>query len=215
MAGPRAGLATVVIADDHAVVRSALERLFEGWLDATVVASVGDGLAAIALSRKHKPSLLVLDVGLPLANGSEVFADVRRWSPETAVAVFTGFTSVHMLADWVAAGVDGLFLKSCGEEELSRGLRLILSGQRYIMSDVVERLQGVSLAVELTDREREVLSLVAAGLTTNQMGDRLHISHKTVEKHRAALMEKFEVNSVAAMLTAAFKAGLFDHIRQA
>ncbi|WP_114521619.1 response regulator transcription factor [Altererythrobacter sp. ZODW24] len=188
--------------------------LVESLGAADVVAEAQDGLEAIALCRKHKPDLLVLDVGMPHANGSEVFADVRRWSPETRIAVFTGFTSTDMLADWVAAGVDGLFLKSCAEEELKRGLILILSGGKYVMSDISERLRGSPDRPELTDREREVLALIATGLTTKQIGDRLSISPKTIEKHRGALFEKFEVGSVAALLTASFKAGMFDYLVQ-
>jgi len=179
-----------------------------------VVAEACDGLEAIALARKHRPDLLILDVGMPHANGSEVFAEVRRWVPDCQMAVFTGFTSTAMLADWIAAGVDGLFLKECSEEELRRGLLLILSGGKYIMADIVERLKGASAGPELTDREREVLAQIASGLTTVQIGEQLCISPKTVEKHRGALFEKFEVSSVAALLTKAFKAGMLDYLLQ-
>ena len=191
-----------------------MRALIEQLGAADVVAEASDGLEAIALTRKHKPDLLILDVGMPLANGSEVFAEVRRWVPECRIAVFTGFTSTTMLADWVAAGVDGLFLKECSEEELRRGMLLILSGGKYIMTDIVERLKNSDTGPELTDREREVLALIAGGLTTNQIGEKLFISPKTVEKHRAALFEKFEVSSVAALLTKAFKAGIFDYLLQ-
>lgn len=182
--------------------------------DARVVAEAADGLEAIALCRKHKPDLVILDVGMPHANGSEVFADVRRWSPDTRIAVFTGFTATAMLADWVAAGVDGLFLKSCSDEELRRGLRIILAGGKYVMDDITLRLRGADKRPELTGRELEVLALIATGLTTRQIGERLCVSPKTIEKHRGALFEKFEVTSLAALLTASFKAGMFDHLRQ-
>lgn len=192
-----------------------MRALVEGLGAATVVGEAADGLEAIALARRLKPDLLVLDVGMPLANGSQVFAEVRRWVPECRIAVFTGFTSRAMLADWIAAGVDGLFLKDAAEEELRRGLLLILSGGRYVMSAITERLRDAPAGPGLTAREREVLALVAAGLTTTQIGERLCLSPKTVEKHRAALFEKFEVASVAGLLTAAFKAGFFDHLAQA
>ncbi len=207
-------IARVVIADDHEMVRKGLADLFAGLEGVAVAASAEDGLEAIALCRKLRPALLTLDVGMPLANGAEVFAEVRRWSPETKVAVFTGFTAVGMLADWVASGVDGLFLKSCGEEELRLGLQTVLKGGKYVAADVVSRLDGAPTGRDLTAREREVLALIAAGLTTTQAGERLCISPKTVEKHRASLMEKFEVGSVAALLSAAFRAGLLDHLEQ-
>ena len=191
-----------------------MRALVESLGAAQVVGEACDGLEAIALSRKLKPDLLILDVGMPLANGSEVFADVRRWCPDTRIAVFTGFTATSMLADWVATGVDGLFLKSCPEEELKRGLILILSGGKYISGDITQRLRGTPQRPELTERESEVLALIASGLTTNQIGDRLCLSPKTVEKHRAALFDKFDVTSVAALLTASFKAGMFDYLLQ-
>jgi len=191
-----------------------MRTLVESLGAVEVVGEAGDGLEAIALARKLKPGLLILDVGMPLANGSEVYAEVRRWVPDCRVAVFTGFTSSAMLADWIAAGVDGLFLKDCSEEELRRGLFLILSGGRYVMADISQRLRSAPDGPALTDREREVLALIASGLTTNQIGERLFLSPKTVEKHRAALFEKFEVSSVAALLTASFKAGMFDYLLQ-
>lgn len=191
-----------------------MRKLVESLGAVEVVGEAADGLEAIALARKLKPQLIILDVGMPLANGSEVYAEVRRWVPNCRVAVFTGFTSSALLADWIAAGVDGLFLKDCSEEELKRGLFLVLSGGRYVMADISERLRSAPSGPELTDREREVLALIASGLTTNQIGERLFLSPKTVEKHRAALFEKFEVTSVAALLTASFKAGMFDYLLQ-
>ncbi|MEO1309567.1 MAG: response regulator transcription factor [Pseudomonadota bacterium] len=206
---------SVLIADDHEMVRRGLSDLFAGMEGAEVVALAEDGLQAIALCRKHRPDLMTLDVGMPLANGAEVFAEARRWSPETKIAVFTGFTAVGLLADWVATGVDGLFLKTCGEDELRRGLEIVRSGGKYVAADIVARLKDQPQAPDLTAREREVLSLIAAGLTNNQIGEKLCISPKTVEKHRGSLMEKFEVTSVAALLTATFRAGLFEHLDQA
>jgi len=196
------------------MVRDGLAALFTGRDDVEIADFAKDGLEAIALCRKLRPDLLTLDVGLPLANGAEVFAEVQRWSPDTRVVIFTGFTAPNMLADWVAAGVDGLFLKTCKEEELRRGLEHILEGGKYIARDVVALLETDAAQAGLTPREREVLSSIAAGLTTTQIGERLFISPKTVEKHRASLFEKFSVTSVAALLTAAFRGGYLDHLGQ-
>lgn len=197
------------------MVRDGLAALFAEHENVEIADFATDGLEAIALCRKLRPDLLTLDVGLPLANGAEVFAEVQRWSPDTRVVVFTGFTAPNMLADWVAAGVEGLFLKTCGEEELRRGIKHVLDGGKYIARDVVALLETEATGADLTPREREVLSSIAAGLTTTQIGERLFISPKTVEKHRASLFEKFGVSSVAALLTAAFKGGYLDHLGQA
>lgn len=197
------------------MVRDGLAALFAEHEDVEIAEFAKDGLEAIALCRKLRPDLLMLDVGLPLANGAEVFAEIQRWSPDTRVVVFTGFTAPNMLADWVAAGVEGLFLKTCSEAELRRGIKHVLDGGKYIARDVVALLETEATGADLTPREREVLSSIAAGLTTTQIGERLFISPKTVEKHRASLFEKFAVSSVAALLTAAFKGGYLDHLGQA
>lgn len=196
------------------MVRDGLAALFAEYGGVEIADFAKDGLEAIALCRKLRPDLLTLDVGLPLANGAEVFAEVQRWSPETRVVVFTGFTAPNMLADWVAAGVEGLFLKTCSEEELRRGIKHVLDGGKYIARDVVTLLETETTGADLTPREREVLASIAAGLTTTQIGERLFISPKTVEKHRASLFEKFRVSSVAALVTAAFKGGYLDHLGQ-
>lgn len=204
----------VVIADDHAIVRGGLQTLFAAWPDVLVVGEAEDGFAAIALARAHRPDLLVLDVAMPFANGLEVYAEVRRHCPTTAIAVLTGFTSTLLLTDWIAAGVEGLFLKGSDEGELSRGLRLLLDGGKYVCSDVVAQLREPSAAIKLTEREKEVLSLIALGLTTGDIGARLQISPKTVEKYREKLFEKFSVNSATGLLMQAFKIGMFDPAKQ-
>lgn len=196
------------------MVRDGLSQLFASMRGTEIVGFAENGLEAIALCRKHRPRLLTLDVGMPLANGAEVFAEVRAWSPETAIAVFTGFTSVGMLADWVTAGVEGLFLKTCGETELRRGLEMIMIGKSYVDREIMSLLAEAPDGRNLTPREREVLTLIADGLTSSQIGDRLCISPKTIEKHRASLFEKFDTKSVGALLSAAFKEGLLDHLGQ-
>jgi DNA-binding NarL/FixJ family response regulator len=206
------GTISVVIADDHQIVRQGLASLFETIHRTKVVGLASDGLEAIALCRKHRPGLLTLDVAMPYANGAEVFAECRRWSPLTRIAVFTGFSGPGLLADWISAGVDGLFLKTCTEPELRSGIETVLSGQKYIAADIVKRLENSPSPPELSPREREVLLLIASGLTTTQIGEKLAISPKTVEKHRATLFEKLNASSMAALVTAAFKAGLLDHL---
>lgn len=205
---------SIVIADDHQMVREGLTQLFASMRGTEIIGVAENGLEAIALCRKHRPRLLTLDVGMPLANGAEVFAEVRAWSPETAIAVFTGFTSVGMLADWITAGVEGLFLKTCDEAELRRGLELVMVGKNYVDKGIVRLLSEAPDGRNLTPREREVLTLIAEGMTSSQIGDRLCISPKTIEKHRASLFEKFETKSVGALLSAAFKEGLLDHLGQ-
>jgi DNA-binding NarL/FixJ family response regulator len=119
-----------------------------------------------------------------------------------------------MLADWLAAGVDGLFLKSARPQEMKKGFAQVLAGGKYVAEEVAEKLAAAPEREELTDREREVLSLIAAGHQNVAIGEQLCISPKTVEKHRASLMAKLGVNSVSGLLTLALREGLLDEHRQ-
>jgi DNA-binding NarL/FixJ family response regulator len=151
---------------------------------------------------------------MPLARGVEVFADVRRWSPGTRVALFTGFTSVGMLADWLSAGVDGLFLKSGPTEELQSGLTILLEGGTYVSREVADMLENIASPHDMTAREREVLALIASGHANTSIAERLYISPKTVEKHRASLMAKLGVHSVAELMVYALREGLLEDKKQ-
>ncbi len=205
---------SVVIADDHAIVRKGFVETLMELEGVEVVAEVGDGLAAIAAVKKHKPSMLVLDAAMPMARGVEVYAEARRWSPDTHIIVCTGFTSINLLADWLDAGVDGLLLKSCEPNEIKLGFQTVLHGSSYVAVRVQEMLQQSTGIAELTDREREVLALIARGHANVEIGERLNISPKTVEKHRANLMTKLDVHSVAELLVFALKEGLLDEYTQ-
>jgi DNA-binding NarL/FixJ family response regulator len=203
-----------IIADDHAIVRRSLGEILAAIGTVEVVAEAANGLETIALVKQHKPDLLLLDAAMPLARGVQVYGEVRRWSPDTKVAVVTGFTATGMLADWLAAGVDGLFLKSAEPEEMQRGFTEILAGGKFVAQEVSDKIAAEPDREELTAREREVLALIAAGHQNVAIGEKLFISPKTVEKHRASLMAKLGVNSVSALLVHALREGLLDEHSQ-
>lgn len=205
---------SVIIADDHEVVRNGMRFIVEALANTRIVAEAEDGLAAISVVKQHAPDLLVLDAAMPKARGIEVFADCRRWSPETKVALVTGFTSPSVLSDWLDAGVDGLALKTSQTSELSACFETLLAGGKYVASDVQELLEASVSQSSMTLREREVLTLIAAGLKNRQIAERLSISEKTAEKHRASLMGKLGVNSMAELIVAALRSGFLDEHKQ-
>ena len=169
---------------------------------------------AVRAARTRRPSLFVLDLSMPYARGVEVFVEIRRQSPETRIAVLTGMSSSGLLAELTSAGVDGLFLKRGDPSLLARGLRLVLEGAKFVSPDVVELLEARPPGPELSPRERQTLSLVAQGLTNAEIGERLHISHKTVEKHRTSLMAKLGVHSMSELLAHALREGLLDSLSE-
>ncbi len=180
----------------------------------SIVGEAENGLEAITLAKTLRPSLMTLDSGMPLARGMEVFGESRRWSPETKIAVVTGFTGVGQLADWVAAGVDGLFLKTCDPDEMRKGFSLLLEGGTYYSEAVIESLKDDPQQLTLTLRERQILHLIAEGCANTEIATRLSISPKTVDNHRTRMMAKLNVHSVAQLLALALKEGLLDQNQQ-
>ena len=203
-----------MVADDHALMRRASIQIIEEIPNARVVAEAEDGLDAITQARRFKPDMLVLDEAMPLAKGFEVLAEVRRWCPQTRVVVLTGLTSHNLLADYLAQNVDGLLLKSCQPDEVKRCFETVLAGHKFAAKEVRNILKENSDTRKLTPREGEVLSMVATGASNAEIAERLCISIKTVEKHRASLMAKLKVGSVAQLLAVALREGYLDAHKQ-
>lgn len=205
---------TAVIADDHALVRAGIKEILGATGRVEVVAQAENGFEAISMVRQHKPDLLTLDIAMPYAQGIEIFGEVRRWSPETRIIVFTGLTATGLLSELVAAGVDGLFMKRGDPAHLEDGIRLILRGAKVISPEVLELLEDKESNIELTDRERQILSLIATGCSNKEIAERLGVSLKTVDNHRTNLMRKLDVHSVAELLSYALREGLLDTAAQ-
>lgn len=180
----------------------------------TIVAEAENGLEAISLVRQHRPGVLTLDIAMPYAQGIEIYGEVRRWSPDTRIIVFTGLTAIGLLSELVAAGVDGLFMKRGDPAHFADGLKLILRGAKVISPDVLALLEDRETSVELTARERQILSLIATGCSNKEIATRLGLSLKTVDNHRTNLMRKLDAHSVAELLSYALREGLLDTAAQ-
>lgn len=204
----------VVIADDHALVRNGVRSILEHLIDEPFLEEASNGLEAVAAVKRVQPDLLVLDAAMPMARGIEVLADARRWCPDTKVVLLTGFTASGILSEWLEADVEGILLKSCQPDEMEKAFHTVLSGGRYITEDAKTMLLDMQNATPLSLREREVLSLIVTGHQNDEIGERLFISKRTVEKHRASLMAKLEVKTVAELMAEAYKRGLLEELKQ-
>ena len=206
---------TAIIADDHDIVRDGLRAALERsdlleLLTLNIVAETSNGFETLAAVKEHQPDLLLLDLTMPLSGGAEVYTDVRRWSPKTKVVVYSSVTAPGVLSMLVSAGVDGMFAKGGSNKLLYEKLPLILRGGRFITPECMALMEGQDDAVALTAREHQTLHLVLAGKTTKEIAAVQGISPRTVEKHRASLMQKLDVSSIAELMAKALKDGLLD-----
>ena len=205
---------TVIIADDHAIVRRGVSQILSTIANINIVCEAENGLVAISALKQFKPDLLVVDAAMPLAKGIEVLTECRRWSPQTRIILLTGFTSAGLLAQWLNADVDGILLKSCSPEDMRKAFVIVLNGGKFISLAAQALLSETHTVAELTPRETEVLSLIASGHQNLSIAQRLGISKRTVEKHRSSLMLKLDVTSVAELMTYALREGLLDEYKQ-
>lgn len=209
----------VVIAEDHQLFREGLKALLKIDSDLEVVAEARDGLEAIHCVRKHQPHLLLLDISMPKLNGISVVKDLRDQYPDMKILVLTIHQSDQYVLETFKAGVNGYCIKDASRRELITAIESILAGRTFISpgiaDDVLEGyLSGRKTLKErsdwetITQREREVLKLLAEGYINKDIGDMLHISIKTVEKHRANIMSKLDLHNAAALTAYAIEQGL-------
>lgn len=178
--------------------------------DVEIIGSVNNGIAAIVEIRKNKPHCAVLDYNMPGANGLEVFLESRRWSPDTRFVLLTGTATAATIRNLVAAGIHGVCLKEGTETEVLDVVRQVCAGKTAISAAAAQLLKTAPPDIGLTDRELAVLQAIARGHTNASAAGLLGVSPKTVDTHRTNLMRKFEVNSTAALLVTAVRAGLLD-----
>ena len=201
---------TIVIADDHPLTTDALARIITSRLGANIIDKVENGIDAIAAIKLHRPDCAILDLSMPGANGMEVFTEAKRWSPDTRYIIVTGMPSPALFAQFVDAGVDGIFMKNSPPDEICDGVQKVMSGKKIFSDDVTQLLEFSDNRKELTNREIEVLQSIARGNSNNQIAESLGVSPKTVDSHRTSLMRKLEVHSTATLLVQAMKEGLID-----
>ncbi|RME65701.1 MAG: DNA-binding response regulator [Alphaproteobacteria bacterium] len=205
---------SAIIADDHEIIRQGLRQALARLPDLQVVGEAANGLEAIRFVKTLRPTLLLLDLAMPFSKGIEVFSEARRWSPKTKIIVFTGLTA-HGLAQQLAqAEVDGMVLKRGPIEDLLRAVNLVLAGGRYFAPELAAMLAEHSEPVPLTPREMQILSLLATGKSSGQIAQSINISRRTVENHRANIMRKVGVNSIAGLMSYAVREGLLETARQ-
>jgi DNA-binding NarL/FixJ family response regulator len=209
---------SIVLADDHPVVILGMRTLLECEPDLSIVGEAGDGLQTTRLVERLQPDVLVLDLMMPGLNGLEALRIVRQRSSRTRVVVLSMHSSNAFVAEALKSGATGYVLKGSSEEDLVRAVREVAAGRRFLSAPVTERAIEAyieqSRAAELdphemlTPREREVLQLAAEGKTSSETASRLHVSHRTVENHRANVMRKLGLQNQSELIRYALRRGL-------
>ena len=208
---------SVVIVDDHALVRSGLRLLLEGEGDITVEDEGGNAEEAIRLARLHKPDVVLLDVVMPGRSGLEAVPEILDAAPKAAILVLSMQDDPSYVREAFAAGTSGYLLKEAADNELVTAVREVAAGRRYVHPTLGARLAAAEAEAEakaaadpLSDREREVLRLLALGHTNQEIAKMLYISVRTAETHRAHIMQKLRLTTRAELVRYALQQGLLE-----
>jgi DNA-binding NarL/FixJ family response regulator len=209
---------TILLADDHPIVRQGLRHLLEEESGLTIVGEASDGLQAVQFAEKFKPNILILDMMMPDLNGLEVLRQVKERSPGTCSIVLSMQSADVYVVEALRAGALGYVLKETGPSELLGAVQQVVRGQRYLSPRISERLIDVLLEAteklpadpyqSLTNREREVLQMAAEGLTSSEIARRLSISPRTAELHRGRMMNKLGLHNQTDLIRYALKRGI-------
>jgi two-component system, NarL family, response regulator NreC len=211
----------VLIVDDHAVVRSGLHLLLDAEDDIEVVGEAGDARAAVFEARALKPDVILMDVVMPGASGIEAAQLVLKEAPDAKVLMLSMQDDPYYVREAFAAGASGYVLKEAADAEVVGAVREVATGGRYVHPELGARLidaeaeaQARAEADPLSDREHEVLKLLALGHTNQEIASMLFLSVRTVETHRAHIMQKLRLSTRAELVRYAMEQGLLDEVQE-
>jgi DNA-binding NarL/FixJ family response regulator len=215
----------VILADDHALVRAGIRALLAGLEGVEVVAEASNGRHALQLVEANRPDVVLMDISMPELNGLDAVEKITRDFPKVRVIILSMHANEEYVLHALQAGAAGYLLKDAGIAELELAVRAVGRGETYlsptvsrsVIEDYLRRLGSpaevgvlppVPAGAQLTPRQREVLQLIAEGRTTQEIAERLQVGVKTVETHRAQLMERLDIHEVAGLVRYAIRIGL-------
>jgi len=213
---------TVLLAEDHMIVREGLRLLLEHEGDIEVVGEAQDGHQAVAMVKKLRPAVVIMDIAMPLLNGLEATRQILKAVPDTKVIILSAHSDDAYVQRATELGAAGFLLKQTSSHDLSRAIREVQKGSTFFSPSIARRLhdreqkspdrRGLlkKKVARLSSRELEALQLIAEGESNKQVADELGISIKTVEKHRQSLMQKLNIHDVAGLTRYAISAGIIE-----
>jgi DNA-binding NarL/FixJ family response regulator len=208
----------VMLADDHTLVRGGIRKILESQPGIEVVAEAADGAAALELVRGTDADVLVLDLKMPGTDGIDVLRAAKAIRPQLKIVILTMHAGQEYVARAVKGGANAYLLKDSAVQDLVAAVDAVMAGQTYFSPAIQQQIAGLlrnggqahTGTQVLTDREREVLTWLARGLSSKEVAKELNISVRTVETHRANLMHKLGVKSVAVLIQVAIREGIID-----
>ncbi len=214
---------TIMIVDDHPLFREGLKAIIGDNSGYDLIGEAGSGREALKMIQKLKPDLVLLDISLPDQSGIQLIGDIQHASPQTQVMIISMHSKIDYIVRAFQAGARGYIAKESATQKLQQGISTVLKGDYFmdtsISQKVIKKLVGIQPGETksldnsyntLTPREQEVMGMVAEGLSTNEIGERLFISPKTVENHRSSIMRKLDLHSTIEIARYAAKLGIID-----
>lgn len=214
----------ILLVDDHEVVRLGIKSLLERHTQFQVVAEAGTAQEAIERAVQHKPDVVIMDIRLPGKSGIEATQEITKRLPETKVIMLTSFAEDNLLFDAIMAGASGYVLKQIGSGELVRALETVARGEKLLDSAVTQKVfdrvrqtardaQGENFA-RLTDREIQILALVAEGKTNKEVAEKVFLSEKTVRNYVSSILDKLNLSTRTEAATYAVRHHIGDHLSE-
>lgn len=209
----------LLIADDHKIMREGLKSLVEKESDITVVGEAETGKTTVSMVQKLSPHIVVMDIAMPDLNGIEATRKIIKTNPNVKIVALSAHADQHFIREMMTAGASAYILKDTAYEELTRAIREVMKGKKYLSSDIARGVLDtyVKLSrplsenpafVVLTDRERETLQMIAEGKSTKEIAGDMEVSVKTIETHRRNIMEKLDMHSIAELTKYAIREGV-------
>jgi len=212
---------SVLIADDHEIVRYGISTYLSSAKDINIVGEASTGEECLKIFKKERPDICLLDIGMPDKNGIETTKSIRELDPDTKILILSMHTDKRLLKKVLEAGINGYLLKNTEKVNLLNAIRTIANGQQ-VFSEPISTLitqcflknsseVETQICEEITEREQEILQLIVKGLTSKEIAQKLFISPRTVDTHRANLMQKLELNNIAELVRYAIKHDLVSN----
>ena len=212
-------MTTIVVADDHKIVREGLVKLLEGQADISVIGEAADGEEAVKMVLEKKPDIVIMDIWMPRLSGIDATRRIVKRGSQTKVLVLSMHESRTYVEEVLRAGASGYIVKNSASSDLLQAIEAVQGGASYLSPAITQQVvdaiarpgdsspSGVAM---LTDREREVLQLIAEGLSSKEIAGMLGVSLKTIDSHRSNLMQKLDIHKVSGLVRFAIRAGLVE-----